>query len=284
MLLRRGQGRSKRPEWLMFKLKDDTAASGKAAELTTSKPLSVSTGRSLDEIAGDADRVWGPGGEKKRRTRAAKKQNGKSPGRGGSSRSAARTKRTRKVTAPPRHVALQLATLAKEPPAGDDWLHEIKFDGYRMLCRVANGKADFETRNHQDWTRRFPTLAAAAEKLPVTSALVDGEVVVLDNSGKSDFQLLQAALHDAEYRAMVYEVFDLLFLDGEDLRPLPLEERKARMRAISLARRPGRDSTERSSGGERPRSLCGRGAASAWKGSSRNVAIALIGAGGGWIG
>jgi bifunctional non-homologous end joining protein LigD len=112
-------------------------------------------------------------------------------------------------------------------PEGDEWLHEVKLDGYRVLARVDGGRVRLLTRTGQDWTARFPGVAAAAAKLPVDTALLDGEVVVLDERGVSHFQSLQEALSLKRTADLVYFAFDLLHLDGRDLRGLPLSERKA---------------------------------------------------------
>ena len=129
----------------------------------------------------------------------------------------------------PAWVAPQLATLVSGPPPGDDWVHEIKLDGYRILLRIERGRVKLLTRNRQDWTARFPAVAEAAAALPVKEALLDGEIVVLDRAGVSSFQALQQADQLEKGRTLVYVAFDLLFLDGRDLRPLPLVERKARL-------------------------------------------------------
>jgi bifunctional non-homologous end joining protein LigD len=140
------------------------------------------------------------------------------------------------MTLPP-WVAPQLATLVDDPPPGDDWVHEIKLDGYRILLRIAGGRVKLLTRNRQDWTARYPTVTEAAAALPVKEALLDGEIVALDRAGVSSFQALQQADQLEKGRALVYVAFDLLFLDGRDLRPLPLVERKARLARLLKARR-----------------------------------------------
>src|SRR6266508_5459509 len=127
----------------------------------------------------------------------------------------------------PDFVAPQLATLVGRAPAGEDWLHEIKLDGYRVLARIERGRARLLTRSGQDWTARFPGVAAAAERLRAKGALLDGEVVILDAHGISHFQSLQEALSQGRTQDLVYFVFDLLHLDGRDLRSLPLSARKA---------------------------------------------------------
>ncbi len=137
----------------------------------------------------------------------------------------------------PAWVAPQLATLVSAPPPGDDWLHEIKLDGYRILLRIERGRVKLLTRNRQDWTTRFPAVAEAAAALPVKAALLDGEIVALDRAGVSSFQALQQADQLEAGRSLVYVAFDLLFLDGRDLRPRPLVERKARLARLLRGRR-----------------------------------------------
>jgi bifunctional non-homologous end joining protein LigD len=126
----------------------------------------------------------------------------------------------------------QLATLVAEAPDGDDWLHEIKYDGYRIGCTVRRGRAQLISRNGKEWSDRFPTVTAAAAALPVTSALMDGEVAVLQPDGRTSFQALQNALGARAQEHLVYFAFDLHELDGEDLRRRPLEERKEALREL----------------------------------------------------
>lgn len=130
---------------------------------------------------------------------------------------------------PPRFVAPELATLAATPPSGPDWAHEIKLDGYRILARVERGEVTLSSRNDNDWTLRMPTLAEAMRSIPVQAALFDGEFVALDARGVSDFQILQNALGAGRVRRgvkLVYYAFDLLYLNGVDLRGIGLAQRK----------------------------------------------------------
>ncbi|HEY8064571.1 MAG TPA: non-homologous end-joining DNA ligase [Methylosinus sp.] len=131
----------------------------------------------------------------------------------------------------PKFRAPQLATQAAEPPAGEDWLHEIKFDGYRALVATAGGESRVYTRSGLDWTKRFSAIAEAAAQLPMRSALLDGEIVSLDETGRSDFGLLQKML-EKRPRALVFYAFDLLELDGKDISREGLLERKARLAAL----------------------------------------------------
>jgi bifunctional non-homologous end joining protein LigD len=130
----------------------------------------------------------------------------------------------------------QLATLVERPPEGERWLHEIKYDGYRIGCFVERGSARLESRNGQDWSAAYAEVVRAAAALPVQSALLDGEVAVLLANGRTSFQGLQNAGRGGRLAGrLVYFVFDLLSLDGRDLAPLPLEQRKHELAAL-LAR------------------------------------------------
>ena len=120
------------------------------------------------------------------------------------------------------------------PPSGPDWVHEIKLDGYRMQLRVEGGEAVMRTRKGLDWTAKFAAVAEAGSGL--ADCVIDGEVVALDHKGAPDFPALQAALSEGRSRDLIYFVFDLLFERGEDLRALPLTDRKERLKSCSAAR------------------------------------------------
>jgi bifunctional non-homologous end joining protein LigD len=126
----------------------------------------------------------------------------------------------------PGFIEPELATLRKVPPAGGRWVHEIKFDGYRMQLHVSAGKPALYTRSGLNWTSKFSPVAAAAVDLPVNHAVIDGEVVVQEPDGRASFGLLQADLAAGRTDRMVYYAFDLLHLDGFDLRAAPLVDRK----------------------------------------------------------
>ena len=132
---------------------------------------------------------------------------------------------------PPPFRAVQLATLVDTVPTGSRWLHEMKYDGYRLLVVVGGGEARAYTRSGLDWSEKFDAIVQAAAKLDVGSALLDGEAVVLDADGRSSFQALQGALKGAP-ATIDYYAFDLLELNGEDLTGLPLTDRKAKLREI----------------------------------------------------
>ncbi len=148
------------------------------------------------------------------------------------------TTRASRRTALPRFIKPELATLRPAAPEGNDYLHEVKFDGYRLQARLDRGKVTLRTRKGLDWTKTFPSIAAAVARLPAASAIVDGEVVVRDRRGVSDFALLQAALKSDQTGRVLYFIFDLLFLDGRDLRAEPLATRKALL-ADLLGRKQG---------------------------------------------
>ena len=147
----------------------------------------------------------------------------------------ARTKTPRSMPSRPGQMpafrAVQLATLVDHVPTGTHWLHEMKYDGYRCLLAIGNGRAKTYTRSGLDWSDRFHQIIKAATKLKVGSALIDGEAVVLDADGKSNFQALQASLKEGK-ADIVYWAFDLLEINGEDVSGLPQIERKERLQAL----------------------------------------------------
>lgn len=133
----------------------------------------------------------------------------------------------------PQRVTPELASVAEEPPDGKGWISEIKFDGYRLLCWKDGSDARIMTRNGLDWTDRLPAVARAVARLNAHSALVDGELVSLDKSGISSFPALQAALSAGKDATLHLCLFDLLYLDGWDLRPCKLIDRKQALRRLS---------------------------------------------------
>jgi bifunctional non-homologous end joining protein LigD len=134
----------------------------------------------------------------------------------------------------PEFVAPQLATLVKEPPTGVEWLHELKFDGYRMLCHLNRGKVRFWSRNGKDWTEKFPNLAKALKSFPAATAILDGEVVVVDKAGRSSFQKLQQSMKGGD-AAFVFQIFDLIYLDRFNITRTPLRQRKALLEELLAA-------------------------------------------------
>jgi bifunctional non-homologous end joining protein LigD len=215
------KGRDRRDavkSWLLIKEKDEYARPG--SNVVEALPDSVVTGRSVEQVAADRDRVWSSNRETKSAPpRAARELSPKDvPGA--------------RRAALPEFVTPQLATLVESAPEGGDWLHEMKFDGYRILCRVDDGRARLLSRQANDWTDRFSTIARAAGRLPARQALIDGEVAVVLPDGTTSFQALQNLMSGEGPGELVYFVFDLLHLDGYDLTRGPLERRKALVRDL----------------------------------------------------
>jgi bifunctional non-homologous end joining protein LigD len=204
--------RSKRENWLLIKEKDEEAREEKRP-LIERLVRSVRSDRTMAEIA-KGDLEWTrDGARKKAKAKAAPKTHNGPPAK------------------MPAFVPPQLATLVDATPAGDGWIHEIKYDGFRTEAAVADGKVKLYTRKGLDWTAKFPRIAEAFAALPCRSALIDGEVAVADEKGRTDFGALQEALGTGA-KGMAYYAFDLLHLDGENLRSRPLLERKERLKAL----------------------------------------------------
>jgi bifunctional non-homologous end joining protein LigD len=202
----RRPGDGKRNNWLLIKHEDEAAREGDDDALLAQADTSVASGRGMEAIA--AGRGKGPS------PFITRKQG-----------------RKRAPAGPiPAFVEPQLTRIVDRPPTVAGWGHEIKFDGYRMQLRVADGAATLKTRKGLDWSRRFPEIVADGAKLP--DCLIDGEAVAIDADGAPDFAALQAALSGGRTADLVFFVFDLLFDGGEDLRDLPLAERKARLKAL----------------------------------------------------
>lgn len=238
---RRGE---RRDNWLLIKAHDEAAREAGAKDVLEQKSRSVVSGRSMDEIAKGAPK------------KTAKETASKKAEKRAQATAAAILRRTKKFmsakdktpkdNSPARHAALPafvapcLATLADKVPQSDNWIHEIKFDGYRLQARLDNGKVKLLTRRGLDWTRKFPAIAEAIATLPAKAALIDGELVVEGDDGVSSFSLLQQDLKDGRHDRMVLYAFDLLHLDGSDLKPQPLHARKqALARLLAKARQGG---------------------------------------------
>jgi bifunctional non-homologous end joining protein LigD len=208
--------------WLLIKEADEHARLGHDAQITEERSDSAISGRSIETIASDADRVWNSNQSVAANLKAGALRVSASPKRG---LPFARIAGARKAALPDR-VEAQLAISANSPPIGPGWVHEIKYDGYRMLCRIARGKVHMLSRTGKDWTRDFPGIVASLAELPVESAWLDGEVVAFDESGRASFQRLQQALAAGRTGALTYVGFDLLYVNGYDLRGATLLERK----------------------------------------------------------
>jgi bifunctional non-homologous end joining protein LigD len=132
----------------------------------------------------------------------------------------------------PKWVKAQLCKLVERPPQGQEWLHEIKYDGYRMHARPDHGKAQLLTRTGLDWTYKYPRVAAALTTLPARQAYLDGELCGVRPDGKTSFSMIQSASDSGNADPLIFFLFDLLYLDGEVISAAPLRERKERLRDL----------------------------------------------------
>ena len=221
------KNKRKHNNWLLIKHRDKYAKDGEG-EAILKKDHSVASGRAMAAIAEGigarpkpfmraekfkADAVW----QSKPRNKAGKEEPEPAV-------------KAKKASSLPAFVEPQLCRLVDQPPGGAGWVHEVKFDGYRMQLRVVEGKAALRTRKGLDWTGKFAAIAKVASKLP--DCMIDGEICALDHNGAPDFAGLQAALSDGKTEPLIFFAFDLLFAEGEDLRPLPLSARKQRLEAL----------------------------------------------------
>jgi bifunctional non-homologous end joining protein LigD len=225
-----GKNKSKRNNWLLIKHHDKYARDGNG-EAILKKDHSVASGRAMTAIEA------GTGAKPKPFMRAkAFKADAIWVSRGSrSERSDPPAVKPKTISALPRFVEPQLCRLVDQPPSGAGWVHEVKFDGYRMQLRIEGGKAKLFTRKGLDWTAKFAAIARAAAKLP--DGIIDGEICALDHNGAPDFAALQAALSDGKSDPLIFFAFDLLFTGKEDLRPLPLTARKERLASVLKAAR-----------------------------------------------
>src|SRR5215468_1424923 len=227
----------KRTNWLLIKHRDEYVREGDE-NTVLDEDRSVASGRSMDQIKAGKGRAPKPFMLAKGKTRADATWNSN---RGSAAEAPAKTKaasapaKPKKVSAMPDFVPPQLCASVEKPPSGEAWCHEIKFDGYRVQLRVDDGEVALNTRKGLDWADKFPAIAKEARSLP--DALIDGEIVAVDHDGLPDFSALQAAIAENKTDKLTYFAFDLLFADGEDLRALPLRERKARLQRLLDARK-----------------------------------------------
>ena len=241
----------KRTNWLLIKHRDEFAKEGEANDILE-EDRSVASGRTMDADrarqgqgakavhAGQgktkADAVWQSNRGDAAEARSLRKTAALRATPETKTRAPAQSARPKKVAAMPDFVSPQLCTVVERPPGGDGWCHEIKFDGYRVQLRVEDGDAALYTRKGLDWTDKFKAIAKEATSLP--DVLIDGEIVALDHNGAPNFSSLQAAIVGRQAsEGLIFYAFDLLFADGEDLRSLPLGERKARLKKLLEARK-----------------------------------------------
>jgi bifunctional non-homologous end joining protein LigD len=243
----------KRTNWLLIKHRDEYAKEGEANDILEND-RSVASGRAMTQIAQGkgkapkpfmlakgktkADAVWHSNRGEAADARASRKTAALRATPETRTRAPAQSAKPKKVSAMPDFVAPQLCASVERPPNADGWCHEVKFDGYRVQLRIEDGDVALLTRKGLDWIDKFAAIARAAKALP--DALIDGEIVALDHNGVPSFSALQAAIADNKTGELIFFAFDLLFANGEDLRALPLRERKERLKSL-LQRRNGKE-------------------------------------------
>ncbi len=223
-------GKTGEQAWLLIKDRDEYAERN-GTPVVDLAPDSVVSQRSLDAIGRARDRVWHSNQSARQNVKA-----GAITRPGPAARASLTASSVPAVGAIraklPAMLSPMLATLAATPPSGNEWIQEVKYDGYRMLCRIHGGKAHLYSRSGKDWTARLAPIARDLAKLRVSDAWLDGEAVVLDAHGRTSFQRLQNALALPEQSDVVFFVFDLVHRDGFDLRGVALTERKRLLREI----------------------------------------------------
>jgi bifunctional non-homologous end joining protein LigD len=232
--MRHDRDAGKRTNWLLIKHHDDFSVEQNGAAILEENDTSVASSRTMEAIASgrgrkpkpfmmqngdvEADAVWdsnqGLAAEERKAGVKSKKKLGAAKGQ----------------KSMPDFISPQLCETLARPPSADGWVHEIKFDGYRIQMRLEDGKATLKTRKGLDWTAKYPAIVTSASTLP--DAIIDGEICALDENGAPDFAALQAALSEGKTDDLVYFAFDLLFVGDEDLRELSLTERKKRLAAL----------------------------------------------------
>lgn len=222
----------KRPNWLLIKHHDEHSVGANGTIALEENTTSVASRRSMEQIAAgkgrkptpfmstrsdiDADAVWDS-----RKGLAAEKRSKQTKRKDTASSKAGNL---------PDFISPQLCETRDRPPASGNWIHEIKFDGYRIQSRVRNADATLRTRKGLDWTTKFPQIADIVAQLP--DSIIDGEICALNDDGAPDFAALQAALSERNTGNLVFFAFDLLSDNGEDLQPKPLVERKSRLQTL----------------------------------------------------
>ncbi|MCD7109246.1 DNA ligase D [Rhizobium sp. DKSPLA3] len=224
-----------RENWLLIK-GDDEAARGDGFDILEERPESVKSGRDLKAVAKSPDDTWNSKGTAK----TSKPKRGKPAKVTTAAEGQAHAwPKGAKTAGLPDFVEPALATLKPKAPSGDCWIHEIKFDGYRLQARIDKGTVRLLTRSGLDWTERFgDQVAAAFAGLPVETALIDGEIVVQKDNGASDFSALQEDLSLGRSDRFIYYAFDILHLDGHDLTRATLIDRKTLLQKLILTDSP----------------------------------------------
>ncbi|GGY71809.1 ATP-dependent DNA ligase [Cellvibrio zantedeschiae] len=229
------RGNGDKEQWLLIKERDESARPAEEYDVVTALPQSVVSGALIKKSKSESLSKSAPIEKKSIKKTpiglASESINSFSK----SAKNTEANKKSKKIVLP-EFLSPELATLVSEPPSGD-WHYEIKFDGYRILARIQKGKVNLFTRNGHDWTHKLPLQAEAIAALGLEDSWLDGEVVVLDDSGLPSFQALQNAFELGKSKDILYYFFDAPFLNGRDLREEPLETRRAELEAIIPAPR-----------------------------------------------
>ncbi len=230
----RGKEDEKRTNWLLIKHHDDYSVECDGASVLEDNDTSVASGRTMDAIASgkgrkpkpfmtagvaiEADAVW----DSSEGLAAEERKAG--------SKSPKKVEKKASSSGMPSFIEPQLCESLERPPSAKGWIHEIKFDGYRIQMRIDDGDVSLKTRKGLDWTAKYPAIAKSGAN--VANAIIDGEICALDENGAPDFAALQAALSEGRTDDLVFFAFDLMFEGTEDLRDLPLTDRKQRLSTL----------------------------------------------------
>jgi bifunctional non-homologous end joining protein LigD len=242
-VLARMKGRSAEDgkNWLLIKKRDEASVTKEQKDPLQDKDRSVLTGRNMGEIASGTDDAWYEDESVPLKDVPAEDTGLKSKTKNKDARIHGKIKIDASALPGARPAPMpeffhpELAALVSKPPDGENWIHEIKYDGYRILCFLAPpaGRSPrLISRNGKDWTERFSEIALAANKFGVDNAILDGEIVVVDPSGRTDFQALQNVLQGVQSGRLVYYVFDIPYCQGFDITRSPLLERKKLLRSL----------------------------------------------------
>ena len=225
MLVRTSRPSDRQDQWLFFKERDAMARPLAEVDVLKESPSSVISGRSIEEVRSEPNTNL----QSALPTASASEQ--EQPQRRTNKNRTARPAGTRRCKMPDL-VAPCLPTAVDSAPVGEQWIHEIKFDGYRMVCYKRDKKVKFMSRNGLDWSAKFEHLIPAIRRLPAQELVIDGEVVFLNAAGISDFQQLQNTISSNQSRSIQYFAFDLMYLDGFDYRDVALLDRKQTLEAL----------------------------------------------------
>jgi bifunctional non-homologous end joining protein LigD len=244
--IRNRRAGDKKNNWLLIKHRDEFARDNNGDTLLA-EDRSIASGRTMADIAAGKgrgpkpfilasknqappDAIWNTNKGSGAESRAAKAVSHKPAHKAAGSKQPSRKPRSRTSHVMPEFIAPELCKLVERPPSGAGWVHEVKFDGYRIQARVEDGHAVLRTSKGLNWTHKFAPIARAAASLP--NGIYDGEIIALNKKGVPDFGILQAALAEGKTDDLIYFVFDLLFVSGDDFQHLPLRERKAALERI----------------------------------------------------